>query len=308
MSLHRLCSVTVGVPDPGLVGDYYGELGLVPDGGLGFSTVDGGRQLLLTEAPTRRLAEMVIGVDGPEDLAAAESALAKLGRHADVDGGRLSAVEPVTGVRVILEVSPRTLPTASPPVAYNRPGHLERRGLRSPAVVRAGRVLPRKLGHVVVTTTDPVATSRFFVDGVGFKVSDRIGSVGVFLRCSTDHHNLLVLAAPAVYLHHTAWQLDDVDEVGRGATAMLEEHPERHVWGLGRHQAGSNFFWYLRDPAGNYSEYYADLDFIPEDCGWTPESYSGRFSLYNWGPVPPPEFLQPADVGEIAAAFGHVSA
>jgi hypothetical protein len=30
-------------------------------------------------------------------------------------------------------------------------------------------------------------------------------------------------------------------------------HPERHVWGLGRHYVGSNFFWYLRDPAGNFS-------------------------------------------------------
>jgi hypothetical protein len=25
-----------------------------------------------------------------------------------------------------------------------------------------------------------------------------------------------------------------VDEVGHGATAMLEGHPERHTWGLGR--------------------------------------------------------------------------
>jgi hypothetical protein len=29
---------------------------------------------------------------------------------------------------------------------------------------------------------------------------------------------------------------------------MLEGHPERHVWGLGRHHIGSNFFWYLKDP------------------------------------------------------------
>ena len=54
------------------------------------------------------------------------------------------------------------------------------------------------------------------------------------MRCSTDHHNVLVLAAPVSFLHHTSWQVDDVDDVGRGAQAMLEGRPERHVWGLGR--------------------------------------------------------------------------
>ena len=154
----------------------------------------------------------------------------------------------------------------------------------------------------MLTTTNFDATSRFFSELIGFKVSDYIGDVGVFLRCSTDHHNLLVLAAPAVYLHHTAWQVEDVDEIGRGASAMLDGHPERHVWGLGRHHAGSNFFWYLKDPAGNYSEYYADLDYIPEDAPWVPESHAGQLGLYNWGPAPPPSFLQPEDLMELAAA------
>ena len=50
---------------------------------------------------------------------------------------------------------------------------------------------------------------------------------------------------------------------------MLEGNPERHIWGLGRHHAGSNFFWYLKDPAGNFSEYYSDMDCILEDQLWT---------------------------------------
>lgn len=76
---------------------------------------------------------------------------------------------------------------------------------------------------------------------------------------------------------------------------MLAEHPERHVWGLGRHHAGANFFWYLRDPAGNFSEYYADLDVIPEDAEWTPAVHDGPLGLYKWGPPPPAWFLQPDD-------------
>jgi hypothetical protein len=56
---------------------------------------------------------------------------------------------------------------------------------------------------------------------------------------------------------------------------MLEGRPERHVWGPGRHYAGSNFFWYLKDPAGNFSEYYSDMDCIIDDQLWTPEELEG---------------------------------
>ena len=51
---------------------------------------------------------------------------------------------------------------------------------------------------------------------------------------------------------------------------MLEADPDRHSWGLGRHFIGSNFFWYLRDPAGNFSEYYSDMDCIVDDALWQP--------------------------------------
>jgi hypothetical protein len=131
---------------------------------------------------------------------------------------------------------------------------------------------------------------------LGFKGSDRIKDVGAFMRCSTDHHNVLVLAAPVNSLHHTSWQVDDVDDVGRGAFAMLDGNPERHVWGLGRHYAGSNFFWYLKDPAGNFSEYYSDMDCIVDDQLWTPEDLEGARGLFAWGPPPPPPFLQPDDL------------
>ncbi len=96
--------------------------------------------------------------------------------------------------------------------------------------------------------------------------------LAAFMRCSTDHHNVLVQQAPVSFLHHTSWQVEDVDEIGRGATAMLEKDPDRHVWGLGRHHVGSNFFWYLKDPAGNFSEYYSDIDCIVDDRSGSPAS------------------------------------
>ncbi len=167
--------------------------------------------------------------------------------------------------------------------------------------MRVGPVRPRKLGHVVVGSTDLAASQRFFMDGIGFKVSDTITGLAAFLRCSTDHHNLLVQPAPFPLLHHTSWQVNDVDEIGRGARAMLAADPARHVWGLGRHCVGSNFFWYLRDPAGNFTEYYADLDCILDDQLWEPRVWDGAAALASWGPPVPPSFLAPDDLAELMA-------
>jgi len=168
-------------------------------------------------------------------------------------------------------------------------------------VLRENQVSPRKLGHVVLGTTDFDATTAFFRDGLGLRASDYIKDAGAFLRCSTDHHNVLVLRAPVVFPHHSSWQVDDIDEIGRGATAMLAGHPERHVWGLGRHHAGSNFFYYLKDPSGTFSEYYSDMDCVPDDQLWTPETFEGAKGLFNWGPPPPPSFLRPDDLAALMA-------
>uniref|UniRef100_UPI000D6898E6 VOC family protein n=1 Tax=Nocardia aurea TaxID=2144174 RepID=UPI000D6898E6 len=260
MSLHRLSSITMGVPNTAETSAYYVDFGLKPEHDGWFSTRDGGRQLHIVHAPTRRLVEIVVGVDHPDDLAAAASRL-----KVPVDSDTLTAHEPVTGMRAVLRVEPRIEQKAVPATPYNGPGRYERTGTRAPGVLREGPVRPRKLGHAVLATTDLAVTSAFFMDGLGFKASDFIKDAGAFLRCSTDHHNILVLRAPVTFLHHTSWQVDDVDEIGRGAVALLEDHPERHVWGLGRHHAGSNFFWYLKDPAGNFSEDYSDMDCVIDD-------------------------------------------
>ncbi len=302
MALHELRSITVGVPDPEPVAEYYEAFGLFRSEQAALSSTEGGTQLYLEPAPARRLVELVVGVDDEDDLDRVGSAL-RAGGHAVTTGaGRISALEPHSGVRVALAVSPRATEPEVPAPPQNGVGKPLRIDARAPGVLRDQPVRPRKLGHVVFTTTNFGATNDFLTSLIGFKVSDYAGDLGVFLRCSTDHHNVLVLDAPLQFLHHSAWQVDDVDEVGRGATSLIEGHPERHVWGLGRHHAGSNFFWYLRDPAGNFSEYYSDLDYIPIDALWQPERAEGKFGLYNWGPEPPAVFLQPDDLMELAAA------
>jgi catechol 2,3-dioxygenase-like lactoylglutathione lyase family enzyme len=302
VALHRLASITIAVPDVEPTARYYAEFGLTRDHGR-FSTTDGGEQLLIIDGPSRRLIELTIGADDPEDIGRVAEGLSRLGISTQRDRDRVSAVEIHTGARVVVAVMPRIAqtPTGIPP--YNSPGRTERENRRAPAVLRDERIRPRKLGHVVIGSPDFEASQRFFVDAVGFKVSDQVPGIAAFLRCSMDHHNLLIQPSPVAFLHHTSWQVDDVDEVGRGAARMLDGHPERHVWGLGRHSIGSNFFWYLRDPAGSFSEYYSDMDSISDDQLWTPGTWEPSLrALYAWGPDVPPSMLEPDDLADLMAA------
>lgn len=308
MSLHGLSHVVMGVPNVAETQAYYTDFGLTQGADGGFSTLDGGEQLRVVSAPRRRLVELGVMADDADDLARIALSLKAIGvtPTLDADGATLTATEPVGGFDVRVTVRPRITQDPEPATPYNGPGRIDRHG-RAPGILRDTPVRPRRLGHAVAGTTDLTATMRFFVEGLGFKVSDHIGDKGAFLRCSTDHHNFLALQSPVNYLHHTSWQVNDIDDVGRGAFSMLEGNPERHVWGLGRHHAGSNFFWYLKDPAGNFSEYFSDMDTIPEDEIWEPEVLEGAQGLFNWGPPPPPSFLSPEDLAGLMTG-AHSSA
>jgi len=312
--LHRLTQIAIGVPNVEQTAAYYTDFGLVPaaaDGARprehGFATADGGEQLRIVHSARRRLVQLGIGVDDPDDLDRVAASLAAIGIRTERAGGSVTAADPGTEVTVRVEIAARVAQQPTPAPPCNTPGVNARTGERAPGILREQPVRPRKLGHVVLGSTDKDASQRFFADGVGLKVSDTVPGVAAFMRCSTDHHNVLVQQSPVAFLHHTSWQVNDVDEVGRGAAAMLEADPSRHVWGLGRHFIGSNFFWYLKDPAGNFSEYYADLDCIVDDALWKPGVYEGARSLWAWGPPPPPSFLAPEDLAALMTGAHQAS-
>ena len=302
MPMHRLASITVGVPEPESVRGFYRDFGLEETSPGRFATSDGGEQLRLEAAPRRQLLALAIGVDDADDLGRVAASLAKLDVAIERDPRSLRAVEPVTGIAVELLIEPRIAQKPAPRAATNAPGETLRLDARSPAVPPAVSK-PRRLQHVVFTSKDPAASRRFFTDGIGFQVSDEIAGIGAsFMRCSTDHHNVLVQPGPFSFLHHTAWEMDDVDAVGRAAAAMVAADASRHVWGLGRHAIGSNYFWYLRDPAGNFAEYSSDLDVIADAEAWKVAASMPAHGLAAWAPPVPREFLAPDDVVALARA------
>lgn len=307
MSLHRLLGFHAAVPDRDALSAFYRELGLAGDPVGGFTGSDGGAAVTLEAGRFRRLHAVTAGCADAADLEVIARRLAEGGATAVRHDDAVSVVDLATQVRFEVKVSEPMAPQEPPsPLALNAPGRVVRANVRSPMVFAEPRP-PRRLGHLVIGSPDPQATASLLTEGLGFKESDSIAGVIWFLRCSPDHHNIALVESPVPLLQHYSWECDDIDHVGHAATALLRTDPERHVWGIGRHFAGSNFYWYLRDPSGSFLELYSDLDQILDDSAWENQGRTA-FTMDHvanaWGANLPLEFIVPTDLSELQKAWG----
>jgi catechol 2,3-dioxygenase-like lactoylglutathione lyase family enzyme len=304
MGIHRLTSITLGVPDTAATSSFFVDFGLSDSGDGRLATRDGGDQLELVHAPHRQLIRLGVGTDDLDDLGRIAARVERVGLGSVVESteDRMVLREPVTGL--LVEVG-AAAPYASPgePHPYNRPGQPpERIDVPAGSVLTADPVRPSNLTHVVYGTPDQPTTLAFFTDVVGFEISDQVAGIIAFTRCGEVHHNLAIQAAPVAFPHHVAFEVDDVDDVVRGGQAMIDADPDRHMWGVGRHAIGSNWFWYLREPGGTFIEYTSDIDRISEQDLHRPKDWQGHEYLYSYGPPTPAEFLEPADLADLIAA------
>lgn len=324
MAIHRFLDITLAAPDPGAVAELWEGLGLErtgdPAGGAGtLGTPERPRQLTFVEGAYRHLAELHLGCEAEADLARLAARLDALGVAAEVAGTTLTCDDPVFDHRVVVDVVEAAVagsapggPEAGPVRAANRPGRARRLTQRADAaeeaVVGEAPRPPRRVGHVVLGTPHVAEARAFYVDGLGFRVSDSVldGAL-TFTRVEADHHNLLVQPAPVSHLNHYALEVDDVDAVGTLGQAVLEARPDARVLGVGRHLLGSNLFWYGLDPAGAMFELFADMDQIADDEAWDRDHRRDDWSpdevpVDLWGSGAVPEaFFEPPDLATIAA-------
>ncbi|HEY7742842.1 MAG TPA: VOC family protein [Burkholderiales bacterium] len=146
--------------------------------------------------------------------------------------------------------------------------------------------MPGRLQHVVFQTTaiDPLV--EFYVNRVGFAVSDRVvnedGSLAAFfLRSDHEHHSLAFFVGSKNELDHHAYETtcwndirDWADRFGKARIPMF--------WGPGRHGPGNNLFFMVKDADGNKLELSAELEtFGPGD---PPRVWPNtEYTLNYWG-------------------------
>lgn len=140
---------------------------------------------------------------------------------------------------------------------------------RWPAVARFTDVLPafhpRKLGHVNYLTGDVPRLVDWYVDVLGFEVTDWIGDGACWLHVNRDHHVLAFLDKGYAHIHHLAFELVDWGEM-RVALDHLAQHRRPITWGPGRHSMAQNLFAYFRMvEEEHFVELFADLERLDED-------------------------------------------
>lgn len=155
----------------------------------------------------------------------------------------------------------------------NSPGAIPQRAANELGVHPKMDITPRTLSHVVLFVPNSQTAADFYCNKLGFKVTDILEGVGPFLRPqgNDDHHCLFLIQTPESMqgIEHFAFHLAGPTEVMLAGSKFVEAG-YTPFWGPGRHNFGSNWFWYFNSPMGCHVEYDADMD--KHDQTWIPRS------------------------------------
>jgi catechol 2,3-dioxygenase-like lactoylglutathione lyase family enzyme len=279
MNITGIHSIVYGCEDLEAAGRFLSDLGFdatADDGaGASYGLADGTSLVLrpmdddsLPEAPvdgdTAR--EIIWRVDSTDVLQRIAAELSSDRNVRQTPDGVLHVTDDL-GYALGFKVAAATPVTLEAPV-INTLGNRRRRNTRADGTeVKIPKLL--RMAHVGLWAPGDVDENKgFYVDRLGFRETDYVKNIGVFLRAqgSSEHHDVfLSRRGERRGFQHVACEVRDFDEV-----MFLGSHLEAQGWqthfGPGRHIFGSNIFWYFWNPAGGLLEITADLDSI--DDAW----------------------------------------
>ena len=122
---------------------------------------------------------------------------------------------------------------------------------------------PVRLAHVVLNTPDPDGMAHFFIEVLGFRLSDATAKMR-FLRCARDHHAIAFARSQGSSLNHLAFEMASWNELMFGV-GRVQESGHALQWGVGRHGPGDNVFAYFLDPDALPIEYTAEVQQIDDE-------------------------------------------
>ena len=138
---------------------------------------------------------------------------------------------------------------------------------------------PIKYQHITLGTADVAAMVAFFVDTVGFRISDQLED-GRFawLRSDRDHHTLAVVNVGRTgVLDHYSYDLAEWEDFKAWCDRLTDAGVDV-TWCPGPHGPGNNLFIFFDDPAGTHVELSAEMEKFHDDR----VTYVAR----QWKPIP----------------------
>lgn len=169
-----------------------------------------------------------------------------------------------------------------------------------------------RLGHFGLFASDVAASTAFYRDLLGFRVTDIMvfGDPAAklelsFLTYGADHHAMVLVPAAigqsfdpyyakGVTLNQISFQVGTLDEVV--AAHALMQAREKDIFRIGRDMPGSNWAVYFRDPDGHMVELFYGMEQIGWDGLSKPAGLHDRFSM-----AAVPDLPQPGEQRELAA-------
>ena len=161
----------------------------------------------------------------------------------------------------------------------------------------------RRLGHFGFNLANMEDGLRFYVDLLGFRISDvmdysrrakdpaQVAGLGdpngYFTRYGTDHHAMVLFPKrvrdalgrherPGITVNQITWQVGSLAEVGNAIQCFNERGIKQQR--SGRDMPGSNWHTYLYDPDGQSNELYYGI----EQIGWLYTATTVRSGLHDW--------------------------
>lgn len=299
LGVHSLDSFRMAVPDLTVAENFYSEFGLdvrEEGDGLGLYTFDHQhRWMTLEEAGKKKLQGFSFGVfeeDFDEMKRNIEGAGIKL-----MDPPKRTETNGVwfrdnNGLVVELKVAEKT--SLDDKADFGKP-EISTPANKAGSWGRSAKphVRPIRFAHMLVFTPDVQGSIDFYSRILGLRLSDRTGDIIAFMHGihGSDHHMIAFVTSggkPAG-LHHCSWDMGSINGIGLAAQQMADAG-YTEGWGLGRHVIGSNYFHYMKDPWGSWSEYSADIDYISLDHDWEAKDHPEEDGIYVWGPELPEDF------------------
>lgn len=151
------------------------------------------------------------------------------------------------------------------------------------------------LGHIALIVKDSEAYSKFFIQTLGAKLSDRIiystgakPRISIFHHVNPRHHSLALNQRtpehPPRRLGHLMMEVPTMDDVGR-ARMLFEQHGFTAT-NLGRHSNDKMLSFYGETPSGFFLEYGYDGMQILDEEKWEVIHHTSA-SLWGHGPTQP---------------------
>lgn len=134
------------------------------------------------------------------------------------------------------------------------------------------------MGHAVIGVKDFQAVYAFYVDTLGFKVSDTFKGFIAFLHCNPRHHSLAIVGTDKPGLRHIMLETRTIDDVGAAIDIAKKRGCLTRT--LGRHTNDKAVSFYFDTPSGWEIEYgWSGLQV--DDEVWIVRQLAGPTSL--WG-------------------------